>query len=206
MTDGAIFTIGHSTHPEARFVAMLLKHHVTAVADVRSSPYSRFNPQFNRKDLAKSLKQQGIRYIFLGRELGGRSEQDAHYDQGRIRYDWVARTERFRSGLARLTRGAKTHRIALMCSEGEPLDCHRTLLVAHALEGQGLTVQHILTNGSVESHSDAMSRLLAQFGMDCDGDLLTSREDAVAVAIDRQAGRVGHIRQQASTQPAQQTP
>ena len=127
---GTVLTIGHSTHAFDAFTALLHRHHVTAVADVRSAPYSRFNPQFNRKPLTEALKVQGMRYVYLGRELGGRSDDLDCYEDGRIRYDRVAATESFKSGLARVVQGAAKHRIALMCAEKEPLDCHRTLLVA----------------------------------------------------------------------------
>ncbi len=189
-----IFTIGHSTHPEARFMGMLLKHRITALADVRSSPYSRFNPQFNQEALAKALDERGIRYIFLGRELGGRSDDDDCYEQGRICYERVALTARFQSGLVRLLKGAKTHRIALMCAEGEPLVCHRTLLVAHALDGLGSNVQHMLSDGSLESHGETINRLLAQFGMNPEDDLVTNRADSIAAAIAHQAGQVAYVR------------
>ena len=198
MANQTIYTIGHSNHPQDALVAMLVQHGITALADVRSSPHSRFNPQFNQRGLARVLSRNDIRYIFLGYELGGRSDDDACYDEGRIRYERVARTARFRSGLARLLEGAKTHRIALMCAEGEPLNCHRTLLVAHALDGCGTSVQHILSDGSLESHGETMNRLLTQFGMDTEDDLATSRGESIAAAIAHQAGRVAYA--QPSTQ------
>ena len=122
-----VLTIGHSTHAPGAFLALLRQYDVTAVADVRSAPYSRFNPQFNREPFAEALGTEGVRYVYLGNELGGRSEDPVCYEDGRIRYDRVAATESFRSGLARVVDGAARHRIALMCAEKEPLDCHRTL-------------------------------------------------------------------------------
>lgn len=193
-TDQTIFTIGHSNHPQDAFVAMLFHHGITALADVRSSPRSRFNPQFNRKELASALSHNDIRYVFLGRELGGRSDDDACYEQGRIRYERVALTARFESGLERLLEGAKTHRIALMCAEGEPLVCHRTLLVAHALDGLGTNVQHILADGTLESHGETMNRLLTLFGMNPEDDLATNRAETIAAAIAHQAGQVAYVR------------
>ena len=97
---GTVLTIGHSTHPRKAFIALLQRHDVTAVVDVRSAPYSRFNPQFNREPFAAALDGEGIRYVYLGDALGGRSEDPACYEDGRIRYDRVAETESFRSGLA----------------------------------------------------------------------------------------------------------
>ena len=97
---GTVFTIGHSTHALEAFIALLRRHDVTAVADVRSAPYSRFNPQFNREPFADALVSEGLRYVFLGNSLGGRSDDPACCEDGRIRYDRVAETESFKSGLA----------------------------------------------------------------------------------------------------------
>ena len=112
-----VLTIGHSTHALEAFVALLQEHYVNAVADVRSAPYSRFNPQFNREPLAEALGSEAIRYVFLGDALGGRSDDPACYEGGRIRYDRVAATQSFRSGLTRVVQGAARYRIALMCAE-----------------------------------------------------------------------------------------
>lgn len=195
-TTNPIFTIGHSNHPLEVFVTLLSKHRITALADVRSAPYSRFNPHFNRDDLARALKPQGIHYVFLGSELGGRSNDPSCYRDGRISYERVARTDFFRNGIKRLVGGAGKQRIAIMCAEREPLDCHRTLLVASALDKQKVQVSHILEDGKLESHALTMDRLLTKHNLDPHGDLLTSREDAIATAIERQAKRVGFVNEQ----------
>ena len=202
---GAVLTIGHSNHPIATFLGLLERRRVTALADVRSAPYSRFNPQFNREPLAAALKGRDIRYVYLGRELGGRSDDPACYEDGRIRYDRVARTDRFREGLERVMRGAAEHRIALMCAEKEPLDCHRTLLVARALEECGVDVGHVLADGGLESQAAAMERLLVQSGLSPEGDLLRRQQprgELIAEAVARRAGRVGH----AVDDPADRSP
>lgn len=189
-----ILTVGHSNHDLEFFVGLLDAHCVTALADVRSSPYSRFNSQFNRERLAESLKGSGIKYVYLGRELGGRSDDRSHHERGRIRYDRLANTARFRDGLERIVRGAEDYRIALMCAEKEPLDCHRTLLVGHELDRLGVDVAHILPDKPLEPHADAMDRLLAKFGLD-DHDLINRDEprmERVRRAIDLQAKNVGH--------------
>src|SRR5215475_13186783 len=126
----AVFTIGHSNHPLATFIGLLRGAGVTAVADVRSIPYSRRWPQFGRPALERSLPEAGIGYVFLGAELGGRRDDPALYIDGRIDFDRVAATDSFRAGLDRVEAGAARHRIALMCAEREPLDCHRFLLVS----------------------------------------------------------------------------
>ena len=189
---GTVLTIGHSTHALEAFVALLQRHQVTAVADVRSAPYSRFNPQFNRDSFADALDAQGIRYVYLGDSLGGRSGDPACYEDGRIRYDRVATTESFKRGLARVVHGAAKHRIALMCAEKEPLDCHRTLLVARALDERGVDVAHIHAGGGLERHREAMDRLLGILNLPRD-DLYRTREELIATAVSRQAERVAYV-------------
>ena len=189
---GTVLTIGHSTHALEAFVALLQRHQVTAVADVRSAPYSRFNPQFNRDSFADALDAQGIRYVYLGDSLGGRSGDPACYEDGRIRYDRVATTESFKRGLARVVHGAAKHRIALMCAEKEPLDCHRTLLVARALDERGVDVAHIHVGGGLERHRVAMDRLLGILNLPRD-DLYRTREELIATAVSRQAERVAYV-------------
>lgn len=155
-----VFTIGHSTHSKEHFVSLLSRHGITALCDVRSSPYSQVNPQFNREELKASLLEGGIRYVFLGKELGARSEDPNCYEDGRVRYDRLAETALFRQGLNRLQDGVKNYRIALMCAEKEPLECHRTILVARYIHELGLDVQHILADGTLESHASALTRLI----------------------------------------------
>ena len=186
-----VFTIGHSNHPLDVFLTLLERHRIGTLADVRSAPYSRFNPQFNRKALAAALEARGIRYAYFGSELGGRPDDPACFENGRVSYERAARTERFRNGLRRLLDGMNDRRIAIVCAEREPLDCHRTLLVGQALDCRGIRVCHILANGDLEAHEDAMDRLLAQHGLSSEGDLLTSRQDSIARSI---ALKTGHAR------------
>ncbi len=183
----AVYTIGHSNHSLDVLSNLLSEHRVDVLADVRSAPYSRFNPQFNREPLAVALERRGIEYMYFGRELGGRPNDPACYEGGRVRYDRIAETERFRDGLIRLTGAARKHRVALMCAEKEPLDCHRTLLVARSLDARGVDVQHILADGTLETQADAMSRLLEQHNLSHQGDLLTTHEQSIALAMERHA-------------------
>lgn len=154
-----IYTVGHSNHPIAHFLKLLQGRGVTLLADVRSTPYSRFNPQFRRDALIESLAQQGIEYLFLGQELGARSKDPSCYDDGRVSYRKLAATDLFRQGIDRLLTAAKSHTVAIMCAEKDPLDCHRTILVARELVRRGETVSHILASGELESHEQAMERL-----------------------------------------------
>ena len=185
----AVYTIGHSKHALDEFVALLKQHGVTALADVRSTPYSRFNPQFNKDALERDLEPHGIKYVSLGRELGARSDDPGCYSGGRVQYGRLAQTALFKSGIERVERGAAEHRIALMCAEKEPLECHRTLLVSRALDSDGIAVSHILADGRLERHGDTMLRLLDIAGLPRD-DLFRSQAELVAEALVRQEDRV----------------
>jgi uncharacterized protein (DUF488 family) len=188
----SIFTVGHSTHPVEVFTKLLTQHEITAVADVRSVPASRFTPQFNKDPLKRSLREVGIEYVFLGRELGARSDNQACYEDGQVRYDRLAKTAEFAEGIDRLKRGAQTQRIAIVCAEQEPLDCHRTVLVARVLAEHGLSIGHIHSDGHVETHSEAMQRLVAGFGLDQD-DLFHSPEELLNEALSRQEQRIAYV-------------
>ena len=161
----AIFTIGHSAHELARFVDLLLWRKIGAVADVRSTPYSRRHPHFNKKALNESLKANGIAYVFLGKELGARSADPTCYENGRVQFRKLAATRLFRSGIKRVLDGSQQMRIALMCAEKDPLNCHRTILVTRELVALGKKVNHILADGEIETHDAAMNRLCRQLGI-----------------------------------------
>ena len=155
-----VWTIGHSTHPVDALVGLLRGERIEVLADVRSRPYSRHNPQFRKEKLRASVEQAGLRYVFLGAELGGRPPEPGFYDaKGHARYDLVAETERFRGGLKRLLTGAAAYRVAIMCSEEDPARCHRRLLVTRALAGRGVEVRHIRGNGSVLTEAELADAL-----------------------------------------------
>jgi uncharacterized protein (DUF488 family) len=187
-----ILTIGHSNHSIETFTALLHQHLVTAIADVRSDPYSRFNPAFNRDSLDDSMKGRGIVYVFLGHELGARSKDPSVYIDGRVQYQKLAQTDLFKSGLQRIVRGSHSYRLALLCAEKEPLNCHRTILVAKELERLGTPVTHILADGSLETHEKTMTRLLRMLGM-MDTDLYRTREELIVDACARQEQRIAYV-------------
>src|ERR1700679_3465595 len=109
-----VFTIGHSTHTLEYSISLLTKHGLQAVGDVRSVPYSRRNPQFSREPLMQGLRGVGIAYVFLGKELGARSDNPGCYIEGKVRYDYLAKEPAFLEGLERLRKGIQSHRVALM--------------------------------------------------------------------------------------------
>lgn len=157
----SILSIGHSTLAYEDFLARLRAAGVTAVADVRSAPFSRSFPQYNRDALKDALKSDGVAYVFLGRELGGRPDTQDCYVDGVADYEKMALKETFQHGLDRLQGGAGVHRIAMMCSERNPLDCHRCLLVGRALKARGVQVEHILGSGDLLTQTEVEAQLLA---------------------------------------------
>jgi len=186
---GRILTVGHSSHSIDHFLGLLREHDVTAVADVRSVPASRYTPQFSRGALERELRSAGVKYVFLGRELGARSEDPDCYVNGAVQYDRLARTATFVEGIERLMTGMDRERIAIMCAEAEPLDCHRTILVANAVDAVGVRVDHILSDGRLESHEEAMQRLMNQYHLG-EPDLLGT--DRLAEALSRHGARIAY--------------
>lgn len=187
-----VFTIGHSAHSWERFIALLRGAGATAIADVRTSPFSRYSPQFNRDTLRDELRLDGIAYVFLGKELGGRPTSVRFYCDGVADYEQMARTEDFQKGLERVIAGAKTYKIALMCSEQDPVDCHRCLLVGRALAGRGVQVSHIQANGAIVTQDEVEGRLLELSGRGGD-DLFAPREDRLAAAYRDRTRKVAFV-------------
>jgi uncharacterized protein (DUF488 family) len=188
-----VFTIGHSNHSSERFLALLQGAGITAVADVRSIPRSRRWPHFSRARIEHWLAAAGIAYVFLGAELGGKPADPALLREGRPDYDLMAATPTFQAGLERVLDGAGRYRIALMCAEREPLDCHRFLLVSRHLRERGVCLRHILADGSIEPHEITENRLLRQAGLAVDALLadLPPPRHAVARAYDIRSGKIG---------------
>lgn len=159
-----LFTIGHSNLSIEAFVLLLKQHGITAVADVRSHPFSRYLPHFNQSEIQASLSIAGIQYVFLGKELGARPEDLSCYDTGgKALYDRIAATPLFSAGIKRLLTGAANYKISLMCAEKDPITCHRTILVCRKLKDLNLQINHILSDGNLESHQDLEARLLSKF-------------------------------------------
>jgi uncharacterized protein (DUF488 family) len=191
MVDGGIFSIGHSTQPVDRFVALLKQHQIDVVADVRSTPFSRFTPQFNRENLAGALRGSGIKYIFFGKELGARADDPSCYVNGKVQYARLAAKDQFRHAITRLINGALDHRVALVCAEKEPLECHRTILVSQELSKAGCNVKHIHYDGSLETHEAALERLLDVTGLPR-ADLFKSKDDLLSEALELQESRIAY--------------
>ena len=189
-----IYTIGYSNHPFTKFAELIQRQGVNIVCDVRSVPYSRYMEEFCQDRLKKSLEEKKVCYLFLGDELGGRSGNPSCFDNaGVASYERMAEEPCFRDGVRRVLKGIeRLYRIALMCSEKDPATCHRGLLVARRLAMEGVSVGHILSDGSVESQTAFESRLVAMAGLNCDLFNEESGPDTVAKAYALQSQKVAY--------------
>lgn len=189
-----IYTVGHSTQPFESFLSLLSKNQISAVADVRSSPYSRHAPQFNTDALKSALKENGVAYVFLGKELGARSEDESCYIDNVVSYQRLAQTSLFLSGIRRVEDGSQRYRVALMCSERDPTECHRTILVSRVLQERGAQISHILGDGTLEPHRNTMLRVLDILGTPR-GDMLDSEDDLIARAYEGREKQIAYRRE-----------
>ncbi len=186
-----LYTIGHSTHTVQRLIELLSMHTISAVGDVRSSPYSSYNPQFNREPLQNVLREAEIEYVFLGRELGARSPDSGCYIEGQVQFDLVAESELFHKGLERLNTGMDSFRIALLCAEKDPTTCHRMILICRNLQSGGMRIQHILEDGSLEDNRDAERRLMRELKIQ-ENDLFDSEEELIRRAYTLQGKKIAY--------------
>ena len=197
MDNTTLYTIGHSNVAIEAFIALLRRHAITAIADVRSHPYSRFLPHFSQPALKVALHEAHIRYVFLGRELGARPADPSCYVDGKAVYARIAATALFAEGLGRLRRGAATEKIALLCAEKDPITCHRAILVCRPLRAPDLHIAHILSDGNIESHHDLEQRLLRLHGLD-QFDLFNPRplDQLIEDAYDRQGENIAYTKEE----------
>lgn len=177
-----ILSVGHSTHDWSSFKYILSRHEVGLVVDVRSYPRSRLS-HFSKPELRSRLNNVGISYLHFGAELGGYSGGDAPD------YAAMARSPHFLRGVDRVLDLASRTRLVMMCSEHEPLECHRCLLIGRHLVCLGERLEHILRDGTVEHHAATEDRLLEALGR-TETDLLASREERLGQAYEKQARRI----------------
>ncbi|MGI8587071.1 MAG: DUF488 domain-containing protein [Chloroflexia bacterium] len=163
MPEKQIFTIGHSNHALEDFLQLVALHQIEVLADVRSAPYSKYTTQFNAPALKEAVLAAGLRYVYLGAELGGRPKGPEFYDaEGHALYSLVAESPLFLSGIERLETGIAEYRVAVMCSEEDPSGCHRHLLVGRVLARRGITVLHIRGDGRVQTDADLAAEAAAR--------------------------------------------
>lgn len=184
-----IFTIGHSDHALSAFIDILMQHRVEVLVDVRSSPWSKRFPQFCKLQLASGLQAAGVRHIWMGEQLGGRPSALVRAQMKGSGYAAMAETSAFRQGIDRLLRGRSDYRVALMCAEREPADCHRALLVGRSLAACGVKLEHIHADGALETHALFEQRLLERVGAQPGGDLFASADELLALAYQEQERR-----------------
>ena len=192
-SDMQLFTIGHSTLNLDAFIALLVENEVTAVADVRSSPYSRHSPQFNTDSLRLALFAHQIQYAFLGKELGARRSEPECYVDDVAKYELIASTDAFARGIHRLRSGLAAYRIALLCAEKDPLTCHRMILVCRYLRDD-VAIKHIIDPGECETQEQAEERLLKLVGLP-DRDLFRSRGELLHESYSKQGYQIAYRRE-----------
>lgn len=186
-----LFTIGYSSFEISDFINVLKKNNINAVADVRSSPYSKFKPDFNRENLKVSLKENGIEYVFLGDNCGARIEDPSCYVNGKASYDLIKETEQFRIGLNRIIKGLKKYTITLLCAEKDPITCHRNILICRNLKQFDIAIFHILSMDKVENNTQSEERLLKLFDLE-QNDLFLEKEDLLEEAYNRQGDLIAY--------------
>jgi len=164
-----LFTIGYSGRSIDNFIALLKRHKITALCDVRSVPYSARNPQFNRELLRKALQSRDIAYIFLGEELGARPKDPSSYVDGKAVYQKIAESALFKNGLERIRVGMeKDYVLVLMCAEKDPIVCHRSILICRNLRDRLIDIRHIIDHDTIETQADLERRLVAQLRLQPD--------------------------------------
>ena len=158
-----IYTIGHSNREADEFVQILYSYRIQLVVDVRSAPFSKYCPQFNKNIIQEKLIHSGIEYIFLGKELGARPEYKDYYVNNKVSFDKLKSSTSFKKGISRLFAEAKNKNIAIMCSEKEPINCHRSILISRVLEEQGVKVKHIINETEALDCYSFEEKLLEKF-------------------------------------------
>lgn len=186
-----LFTIGYSSYDVDSFIKVLKENKINAIADVRSSPHSKYKPEFD-KDLIKStLKRNGIFYVFLGEELGARTKDNSCYIDGRADHALISKTILFKNGLNRILKGLKQYTIALMCSEVDPIKCHRNILICRHLKKLNISIFHLMNNGEKEENCKTEMRLLKEYALD-GNDMFINNEDAINIAYDKRSLEIAY--------------
>jgi uncharacterized protein (DUF488 family) len=186
-----IFTIGYAPHTLDSFFDVVQKHKINVIADVRSSPYSKFKADFNQNVLDNFLKTKQIRYVFFGDVWGARIDDRECYVDGNVDFNLVAQSQKFKDGMLRIIKGMENFRIALMCAEKDPLTCHRAILISRNIQLSGIGVQHILAEGNLEEHHESELRLMKLHKLN-HPNLFFSEQQRLEQAYSRQADKIAY--------------
>ncbi len=188
----SIHTIGYASHTIESFVATLEKFNITAIADVRSQPYSKFKPEFNRENLKKALINNSIDYVFLGDNIGARIKATECYKNGQADYELISKHPLFQEGIDRLLKGMEKFSIALMCAEKDPINCHRTILICKHLKKHKIKIYHIIDANTSEDHTKTEFRLMKLFHLE-QPDLFMKDSERLEEAYSRQENKIAYV-------------
>ena len=195
-----LFTIGHTNHSQEEFLQLLRANNITYLLDVRSTPFSQFTSQFNKDVIAAFLKKNGVNYNHMGKFFGARPMDKSLYtEQGYLDFEKARASENFQKGLENVTLGLdKGFNIALMCTEKDPFDCHRAIMVARGFELKGIDVCHILPDGKIITQTELNNRLLDKYYPDRNQMSLfseissLSEEEVLVLAYRRRNADIGY--------------
>lgn len=162
---GELFTIGHSQHSIKYFISLLNKYGIDYLLDVRSTPYSKYAEQYNRENIDKSLNSVNVKYVFMGKYFGARSQNvELYNDKGYLDFEKVRKSKDFNEGIENVILGLEQgHTIALMCTEKQPIDCHRAIMISRAFEMQKIYAKHIMPNGKILTQQQLDEQLLRKY-------------------------------------------
>lgn len=160
-----IYTIGHSSYETEYFLTLLKKYEINCVVDIRGMPYSKYVPQYNKEPIKKLLQSKGIYCIYMGTELGIiQSRKDLLDSEGYLDFDKMKKSSEFRTALSRILDGLeKGYTIAVMCTEKDPIDCHRSILICRELHSHGCEIRHIMPDGTIETQEQLEAALVNMY-------------------------------------------
>ncbi|TXT19365.1 MAG: hypothetical protein FD133_363 [Erysipelotrichaceae bacterium] len=183
--NNTVYTIGHSTHTIEEFVRILKTNEINCICDVRSSPFSKFVPQFNRDVLKENLKKNKIEYLEFGKEFGARRTNPGLIENGIVSFEKVAKDETFISGVNRMLNGLnKGYKMALMCSEKDPVECHRNVLVSRNLAKLGIEIIHILSDGTIQTNAELEEAMISKYIKPADRKEINERKQYPRTLLD----------------------
>lgn len=160
-----IYTIGHSNYPVERLIDMLKHYNIDTVVDIRGTPYSKYNVQYNKETIEHTLKKEGFIYIYMATEFAAKRINKVSYNkEGYSNFEKVINEESFKNGIQRLKNGVlKGYKIVLLGAMQDPIRCHRSILVGRELIKYGFNVKHILDDYTLASQKDLEQNLLDKY-------------------------------------------